>query len=323
MIKFASPRWAKMLMGLSGPSKKRLANFLPKDSTRVVGKELGRGVEGRVFPSFTGGGVGDTATKVFNDSPSFLYPPGLRPIPSPELGKITGGGKGVKKVFGDMSIDDRVKLMKQHPDLFPKVHGRHARGYTMEPLKEFGSGIGMFPSEARREIKRQVNLVRYQRQNYSDYLTGVQPKRLQAAETMLRELLKNRNANSAANSSLQRLSSALERRATLPYGNPITSGLERSSPPILPLGNRKVRLNDFGIYGETGDKKLHNIMMTRRGRAVVSDPVPQLVEPMTPSRFSAINREWDKLFGTSKSKNALTPSQQNAATLPRYNSASL
>lgn len=102
IIKRASPAWVRAIQSgsLSPSSLKRLANILPSSVTRQLSnKPIGSGTEGKIFPSFSGGGVGNSVIKR-------LHTPNedkVRKLTSlfsshkevfPEVLKVLGGGKG-------------------------------------------------------------------------------------------------------------------------------------------------------------------------------------------------------------------------------------
>ena len=330
MEKLASPRWAKMLKRLSPVAQKRLAAALPEGVTRVVGKELGRGVEGRVFPSFTGG-QGHTATKVFNDRPAFLKFPDGDYAPAPWTGKITGGSGGIKKVFGGVPIAERVALMKQHPNLFPKVFGTNPRGFTVErlsPIKETGA------ANTRDMAKRWIQDIRTQQfivDNFKTRLALNSPRKpsfwdwvrkrpqatpspgleleykkhvgdLEAAKSMMRRYYQHRNVGLASPAHPVH---QVDRKLSQASGtaSPISNG---GMGAKLDLNGSPIGVRDFGYFPKA-QNPLHNIMRTEQGRAVISDPVPfKLPKPPSQSALDA----WGAIGGN------MTPSMYNAATVP-------
>jgi hypothetical protein len=67
LIKNASPRWAKVLNSLSPESVQKLKDFFPESYARQIGnKELGKGLEGIVYPAFVGR-KGESVVKRFTN----------------------------------------------------------------------------------------------------------------------------------------------------------------------------------------------------------------------------------------------------------------
>jgi hypothetical protein len=105
MLKAASPAWVQALRKglLSPPSVKRLAQGLPKETTRQIStKAIGRGAEGKILPSFSGGGVGESVIKLLH-----------RP--------------------NELKVNKINELFSQHPSIFPEVTKvlKGGKGYAM------------------------------------------------------------------------------------------------------------------------------------------------------------------------------------------------
>lgn len=245
MVKLASPRWAKLLGQLSQQSRDKLQTILPKGVTRQIGKkELGRGVEGRVYPGFTGG-RGDSAIKVFNDRPARRFfdqysaeiphnkfKPGVHAVLNdPSVGRITGGAGNARGMLGGFSINDRAALMRQHPEIFPKIFGQHGRGYVMEPLRDMTLQQHV-PSRAVQALSRQLS--------------------------------------SLSNSTKNPLSNHyMDLSARLPSSGAHPQRIRIQDFGYRPGGAASNRTN----LSTSNASGYHNLMRTRDGRAVISDPV--------------------------------------------------
>jgi len=125
--KIAITRSAKEYLKLSKKYQDMLIKSLPAGKTMSVAKTpLGQGAEGKVFPSVTGQ-KGESAVKVFFDEPATH---GVS-------GEISKGAKGIKRVLGDVPFQERARVMRAYPNLFPEVHGLHGRGFVTERLKPY------------------------------------------------------------------------------------------------------------------------------------------------------------------------------------------
>lgn len=294
LVKQATPRWAKMLAGLSDAARARLATYLPAGKTRIIGKEFDRGAEGAIFPSFTGGGVGETVTKVFYDRPALMA---IGPVP--ELGRITGGSAGIKKTLGNVDVATRAELMKNHPKIFPEIYSTNPRGYTMEVLEPiFGGHPGTQRADFLNKIRWEKRKLKYAQQNIRDLAdamlhvqrsgnsaqTSMARKVLQDAANrkkeevlQLREAINNLFRDRHAYSSDRLIDSSifgtlnreLRGRNAQPTRNPLFSD---KMQPVFEFKGKNYGVADAGLR-RSGLDFWHNVMQRPGGGAVISDPV--------------------------------------------------
>ena len=196
-------------------------------------------------------------------------PDKVRSVSSTPLGKGAEGsvypswspsqGEQATKVFErpiGAAVNTKVDLMRQRPDIFPQITAQHPKGYTMERLSPITTN-GMTQPDAWSDfVKQDLGKVR----RLSSSSTPVPAQALASAKATLQDSWQSRR-NARDLSSLEQKLAPLGNRQrayfnfTMRDGNGVRYGMRDYFPSA------------------GGGNEWHNIMKTRDGRAVVSDPI--------------------------------------------------
>lgn len=282
LVKQSTTAWARMLgQGkLSPGSVDKLKGLIPYGTTRQItrgtpgGQVLGKGLEGMVVPSFTGG-HGPTATKLmFQNLDSYKYYPR-----QPGAGKVTGVIN--ETLNHTLPVGARADVMRQYPTVFPKVFGtvkgkQGDIGYTMERLREIDPTHDGFKKMLQLHNAEIANST-YARvaRSPSSSSRGMSNDALRNLYSQLYALRNTRNMIRKDNNpnlvAVRRFANALKRMSTTPSSpvNPLTAkSLNFTSPTHGP-----VSVGDFGFKSMPhGKVDFHNLMRADDGRFVISDP---------------------------------------------------
>jgi hypothetical protein len=282
LVKQSTTAWARMLgQGkLSPASVNKLTAAIPAGTTRQIargtpgGAILGRGLEGMVVPSFTGG-HGMSATKLmYQNLDSFRHYP--RP---PGAGKVTGVIS--ETLNNTLPVGARAEVMKQHPSVFPKVFNtvkgpQGDIGYTMERLYDIDPAHDGFKKMLQLQNANVANTA-YARvaRSPTSSTRGMDNNTLRNLYSQLYAIRNTRNSilrESNPNlKAVRRFAGSLKRMSSTPASavNPLASkSLNFNSPTYGP-----VSVSDFGFKAMPGNQvNFHNLMRTNDGRFVISDP---------------------------------------------------
>ena len=281
--KEAAPAWAKMLGNgkLSPSAMDKLKGAIPLNKTRQIpkttpgGQVLGRGLEGMVVPSFTGG-QGPSATKLM-----FQRLDSDKVFPKhPAAGKVTGQVDETLNYTTPVGV--RAQVMSQYPTVFPKIYntvkGKGGDlGYTMERLSEIDPAHAGFKKMMQLHNANVANST-YARVARSPTTSNrtLSNESIRTLYAQLHALRNTRNTirrdNDPHLTAVRNLAKNLRQMSLLPKTpatEPLTTKALRFNSPTH--GNMEVR--DFGFSSAPGAKiNYHNMMKANDGRFVISDP---------------------------------------------------
>jgi len=233
---------------LSATSKQRLANFLPTGVTRQTSRDvIGKGDEGMVLPSFTGGGVGDSVTKVFTNLARY-----------PQL-------------HDPKYIMRRAQVMRARPDIFPHVWSVSPRSITMEPLQELDPSAGgklWHNIRHRAELKSQLESKRHALASYS-HLKKI-PKILRPFQSKQFAALKAKeDAYKHLRDMYWQSGKEIRQSPVYPILQFSHGGIPKKEPYAFMGDVMGDAVTDFSVH----PGGVHNIMKRPNGSAVISDPM--------------------------------------------------
>jgi hypothetical protein len=262
LVKSAVNRWTQMYKHVSPVAQEAIQSLLAPGRSKQIGKALGRGMEGRVFPSITQG-IGDTVTKVFKPDPRFAA------FSTPK------------------AIAERFAIHEARPDILRKVHSYGDKHMVMEPLTPAPSKL---VETFLRNLEEHHRLKGELRTGSKSTSVGSLLNRLKAKFGVK---VPDNHVN-AAHEMTQRFTASEAKRVGReamrdPLYKLMTGKVWENKPPLLKdmaefggmfrregissVGVAKgQRLIDFGLLGTAhgGKPQLHNIMM-RGNQPVISD----------------------------------------------------